>query len=137
MYTDYGRMIYKSLWPKSYTECKFLEIFLFVAKMVAKSDHYLPSQNGIWVEFQHFLPKNDGEKWSRKNVFEIPPSTSHFLLDEFTSQKGGVLIKSTSSVIKIAWCGHGVISKKILVAYLRMIIETLSHKFHPYSILTG
>ena len=24
-----------------------------------------------------------------------------------------------------------------LVAYLHMIIETLSHKFHPYSILTG
>ena len=21
----------------------------------------------------HFWPKNDGEKWSRKNIFEIPP----------------------------------------------------------------
>ena len=46
-----------------------------------------------------FQPKNDGEKWSRKNYFEIPPFESHFLLNEFTSQKRGVLIKSTNSVI--------------------------------------
>ena len=33
-----------------------------------------PGQNGIWVKFQHFCPINyyDGEKWSRKNIFEIP-----------------------------------------------------------------
>jgi hypothetical protein len=30
-------------------------------------------QNGIWVKFYHFWPKNDGEKWFRKNIFEIPP----------------------------------------------------------------
>jgi hypothetical protein len=29
--------------------------------------------------------KNDGEKWSRKNIFEIPPCTSHFLSNEFIS----------------------------------------------------
>ena len=29
-----------------------------------------------------FWPKNDGEKWSRKNIFEIPPS--HFLIIHFT-----------------------------------------------------
>ena len=37
----------------------------------------------------------------------------------------------------MTWCAHGGISKKNLVAYLHMINETLSHKFHPYSILTG
>ena len=26
----------------------------------------------LWVKFQHFWPKNDGEEWSRKNYFEIP-----------------------------------------------------------------
>jgi hypothetical protein len=31
------------------------------------------------------LLKNDDEKWSRKNYFEIPPCASHFLLNEFTS----------------------------------------------------
>ena len=29
-------------------------------------------------------PKNDGEKWSRKTIFEIPPCGSHFLLIHFT-----------------------------------------------------
>ena len=46
---------------------------------------------------------SDGEKWSRKNTFEIPPCAYHFLLNEFTSQKGGILIKSTNSVIKMTW----------------------------------
>ena len=34
-----------------------------------------------------FLSKNDGEKWSRKNLFEIPPCGSHFLLIHFTTEK--------------------------------------------------
>ena len=29
--------------------------------------------------------KIDGEKWSRKNIIEIPPCASHFLSNEFTS----------------------------------------------------
>ena len=33
--------------------------------------------------FYHFWPKNDGEKWSRKNIFEIPSCASHFLLINF------------------------------------------------------
>ena len=33
----------------------------------------------------HFWHKNDGEKWSRKNIFEIPPCACHFLSNEFTS----------------------------------------------------
>ena len=28
---------------------------------------------------QHFWPKNDGEKWSRKNIFEIPPCAHHVI----------------------------------------------------------
>ena len=39
----------------------------------------LPGQNGIWVQFLHFWPKNDGEKWSRKNIFEIPPC-AHYVI---------------------------------------------------------
>ena len=48
-------------------------------------------------------PKNDGEKWSRKNIFEIPPCAYHFLLNEFTRQNEGVFVKNTNSVIKMAW----------------------------------
>ena len=39
-----------------------------------KSEYCFLGQNGIWVKFQHFMPKDNGEKWSRKNIFEIPPS---------------------------------------------------------------
>ena len=38
----------------------------------------MPGQNGIWVKFYHFGPKNDGEKWVRKNSFEIPPWAQPF-----------------------------------------------------------
>ena len=51
-------------------------------------------------EILTFWPKNDGEKWSRKNIFEIRPCPSHFPLNEFTSLKGGVLVKNTNSMIK-------------------------------------
>ena len=44
----------------------------------------------IWGKFYHFWPKKDSEKQSRKNIFEIPPCAHHFLLNEFTSQKGRV-----------------------------------------------
>ena len=45
----------------------------------------LLAQNGIWVKFYHFWPKNDGQKWSRKNIFEIATCGSHFLFIHFTS----------------------------------------------------
>ena len=45
----------------------------------------VPGQNRICDKKYHFWPKNDDEKWSRKNYFEIPPCTSHFLLNQFTS----------------------------------------------------
>ena len=43
-----------------------------------KSNQCFPGQNGIWMK-QHFWPKNDGEKWSRKNIFEIPPYAHHVI----------------------------------------------------------
>ena len=52
---------------------------------------------------KYFWPKNDDEKWSRKNYFDITPCASHFLFNEITSQKGGFLTKSKYSVIKMTW----------------------------------
>ena len=36
-----------------------------------KTNHNLLTQNGIGVKVNHFWLKNDNEKWSRKNIFEI------------------------------------------------------------------
>ena len=38
----------------------------------------LPGQNEMWVKFYHFGTKNDDEKWSRKNIFEITPCPKPF-----------------------------------------------------------
>ena len=49
----------------------------------------------VWVKVYHFWPKNDSEKWSRKNIFEIPPCAHHLLphrKEEFWSK-----------VIKMTW----------------------------------
>ena len=35
--------------------------------------HRVYLKNGICIQKYHFWPKNDGEKWSRKIYFEIPP----------------------------------------------------------------
>jgi hypothetical protein len=43
--------------------------------------HRFYPQNGICNQKYNFWPKNDGEKWSRKYIFEIPPCTQHFLLN--------------------------------------------------------
>ena len=43
----------------------------------------LPGQNGIWVKFYHFWPKNDGEKWCRNLFFEIPPCAKPFFGKSF------------------------------------------------------
>ena len=45
----------------------------------------VPGQNGIWTWKKYFCPKNDDEKWSRKNYFEIPPCASCFLINGFTT----------------------------------------------------
>ena len=50
-----------------------------------------------------------------KNIFEIPPCPSHFLLKEFISLKAAVLIKNTNSIIKMTWCMHGGISKFVFL----------------------
>jgi hypothetical protein len=57
------------------------------------------------MKFSHFWPKNDVEKWSRKNMFEI--HSCPFLLIHFTSQKGGFLHQMTNSVTKMAIFLHG------------------------------
>ena len=44
-----------------------------------KSNHCLLGQNGIWVKFLHFWPKNDDEKWSQETIFEIPPWGHHVI----------------------------------------------------------
>ena len=31
------------------------------------------------VKVEYFWPKNDDEKWSRKNIFEIPPCAHHVI----------------------------------------------------------
>ena len=55
------------------------------------------TQNGIWVKFQHFWPKNDDEKWSRKNIFEIPPCAHHVIfITKFVPF-------NQNSVIKMTW----------------------------------
>ena len=38
----------------------------------------LSGQNGIWVKFYSFWPKNDEEKWSRKNISKIAPCAKAF-----------------------------------------------------------
>ena len=70
------------------------------------------------MKVNHFWPKNDGKKWSRKNIFEIPSCRSPFLLIHFTSRKGGFLHQMTNSVTKMAIFPHGGISKKLLGTYM-------------------
>jgi len=53
--------------------------------MYDKYDHCIPGQNGMWVKFEHFWHGNDGERWYRRNIFEINPWARHFLLNEFAS----------------------------------------------------
>ena len=52
-----------------------------------KINFTLPGQDGMWVKFYHFWPKNDGEKWSRKNILVIPPCAFFF-----TSSQNGKCI---------------------------------------------
>ena len=77
---------------------------------------FLPSnpKNGICIQ-KHNLTQNDGKKWSRKNIFEIP--SWHFLLIHFTYQKGGCLHQMTNSVTKMAIFPHGGISTKLFLVY--------------------
>ena len=46
------------------------------------------------------------------------------------------MLKIANSVIKMTVFAQGGISIKLFVIYVHLIYETLSHKFHPYSILS-
>ena len=51
------------------------------------TNHCVPSQNGIWVKFQRFQPTNGGEKWSGKNIVEIPQCAHHVIfITDFSKQ---------------------------------------------------
>ena len=85
------------------------------------------------MKFYHFWPKNVDEKWSRKNSFEIPPCASSFLINGiYYIEKHSYKVSNKNDIF-----AHGGISIKLFVVYLHIIIECLSYKFHPYSILTG
>ena len=45
---------------------------LFYTSYLPDFIQYFYPQNGICIQKYHCWPKNDGEKWSRKNYFEIP-----------------------------------------------------------------
>ena len=56
----------------------------------------------VKMEYYHFWPKNDGEKWCRKNVFETP-CASHFLLIHgcFTAIHYGILCALIEITLRI------------------------------------
>ena len=79
----------------------------------------LPRQNGIWVNFYHFWPINDGKKWSRKNIFEIPPHAKQLSDSLIYFIETGFFYKITNSVRKITLFANGGISNKIFVRYVQ------------------
>ena len=89
------------------------------------------------MKFYHFGPKNDDEKWPRKNIFEIPPFALMNYKNTFYFIGRRIFAKITNSVAKRTFFAHERISKKIFVVHRLMVIETSSRKFHPYSIFTG
>jgi hypothetical protein len=87
------------------------------------------------VKFYHSWPKNDDEKWSRKNTLEILPCALRNLKNIFYFIEMRIFAKFTNSVTKMTFSHEG-ISKKFFVVYVLMVNETLSQKFHPCSIFT-
>ena len=51
----------------------------------------------------------------------------------YTSEDLGL---NTNSVLKMIFFAHGGISIEIFLMYVHIMNKTLSHKFHPYSILS-
>ena len=88
--------------------------------------HRFYPQNGIRIVNYNFWPKNDGEKWATKNIFEIPPCAKSIYL-----KKVRIWVKNTNSVKKITYFSLGGISKKIFEGFIIMRNETLSQNFHP------
>ena len=63
----------------------------------------LPSQNGIRVKLYHFWPKNDDEKWSRKNIFEIPPWACRNLKNIFYIIERRIFNEIINKLMKMTW----------------------------------
>ena len=70
------------------------------------------------------------------NKIEVSICKSNFFLINFTSWKGDLFYKISDSVTKMTFIEHGRIFKIFFVLNELMANETLSQKFHPYSILT-
>ena len=62
--------------------------------------------------YPYFWSKKNGEKCSRKNIFEIPPCACRNLKNIFASKRGGFFHQSTNSVTKMTLFLRGRISKK-------------------------
>ena len=88
------------------------------------------------MKFYHFWPKNDGEKWSRENIFEIPPCAKPFSENLFITEFALLSTNLPFYEVKMTPFAHGGISIKNFVMHVHILNETLSHKFHPYSILS-
>ena len=54
------------------------DLLKWSSKEVLMSNLLQPSWSK-WVKFYHFWPKNDDDKWSRKNIFEVPPCDHHVI----------------------------------------------------------
>ena len=66
----------------------------------------LPDQNGIWVKFYHLWPKNDCEKWRRKNIFEILPCGKPKSDPLIYFKEWGIFYKITNSITKLTLFAH-------------------------------
>ena len=80
------------------------------------------------MQFYPHWPNNDDEKWSRKNVFEIPPLAKVKCYNSFLDfcTKLNSVTKVTFFLHLLMWCMY----------FVGMIKQTLSQKYHPYSILS-
>ena len=70
--------------------------YLHIIKILICEEASAPSKwkNGICSQKYHFWPKNEGEKWSGKIYFEIPPCGKIII---FTTE---FVIKQTIGIIK-------------------------------------
>ena len=74
-----------------------------------------------------------GEKWSRKNILKFFHAQND--IPDFIKGKNFAQNCKFSNKNDIFFV-HGGMSMKNFVLYVHIKNETLSHKFHPYSILT-
>ena len=61
----------------------------------------------------NILDINDGEKWYRKNIFEIPPCAKPFMENLFYFVERWIFAKTANSVIEMTSFAHGGIKKKL------------------------